>query len=116
MSTVIFKTLATFFIIYGIIEMFSKLLRFFKLEETDKKEIFIFIHVKNQENSLEYIIRSTIFKYLENYGGRIVPYIVVVDKGSEDRTKEICERLCKDYDFLYYATEEEYLNFKEEIS
>ncbi len=115
MLQVFFKTFITFFCIYGVIEMFSKLLTIFKEERKEKREIFIFIHVRNLEHSLEYIIRSTIFDYFMKHGGRTVPNIVVVDKGSEDRTEEICKNLCRDYEFLYYTTEEEYQSFKNEI-
>ena len=115
MMTVIFKTLVTFFVIYGMLEMFSKLMGFFKTSYDEKKEIFIFMSVRNKEESLEYIVRSTIFDYLENYGGRIVPYIVIVDKGSTDKTKDVCMKLSRDYEFVYYASEEEYIKFKNEI-
>lgn len=115
MSIVIYKTIITFLVIYAIIEMSGKLFRILTKREGQENELFIFIHVKNQENSIEYIIRCTILNYLCSYGGRTVPYIVVVDKGSTDRTREISEKLCKDYDFLYYTTEEEYLDFKNQF-
>ena len=115
MLQVFFKTFVTFFLVYGIIEMFSKLFSVIREERKEKKEIFIFIHVKNLEHSLEYIIRSTIFDYFIKYGGRTVPNIIVVDKGSDDCTQEICKKLCRDYEFLYYATEKEYLDFKNEM-
>ncbi len=116
MSEVIFKTFATFFVIYGLIEMFSKLLKLIKERETSKKELYIFIHVRNQEHCMEYIIRTTIFNYFVKYGGRTVPNIVVVDKGSDDNTEQICRKLCEDYEFLYYTTEKEFIEFKNEIS
>ncbi len=115
MSIILFKTVVTFLVIYGLIELCSKVFGFFISSDDCQKEIFIFIHVKNQEKSLEYIIRTTIFNYLNSYGGRTVPYLVIVDRGSDDRTEEISRKLCTDYDFLYYATEDEYLNFKNEI-
>ena len=115
MSIILFKTIATFLVIYGLIDLCTKFLSLFTCSDDSKKEIFIFIHVRNQEKSLEYIIRTTIFNYLNSYGGRTVPYMVIVDRGSDDRTEEISRKLCTDYDFLYYATEEEYLNFKNEI-
>ncbi len=115
MSTILLKTIITFLIIYGFIELCTKFFGLFLGLNDNQKEIFIFIHVRNQEKSLEYIIRTTIFNYLNSYGGRTVPYLVIVDKGSDDKTEEISRKLCMDYDFLYYATEDEYLNFKNEI-
>ncbi len=115
MWDIVFKSLVTFFVIFGIIEMFSKCVKALIRPNTEKKEIFIFIHAKNLEESLEYIIRTTVFDYLLNHGGRTIPYIIVVDKGSQDRTREICQRLSRDYEFLYYTTEKEYNDFKSEI-
>ena len=116
MSIVIYKTIITFLVVYAIMEMAGKLFRFLTKKEEQGNELFIFIHVKNQENFIEYIVRCTILNYLCSYGGRTVPYIVIVDKGSTDRTGEISEKLCRDYDFLYYTTEEEYLDFKKQFS
>ncbi len=116
MSIVVYKTIITFLVVYALMEMAAKLFGFFTKEPKDGNELFIFIHVKNQENSIEYIVRCTILNYLCSYGGRTVPYIVIVDKGSTDRTGEISEKLCRDYDFLYYTTEEEYRDFKNHIS
>ncbi len=115
MSVIVYKTIVTFLIVYALIEMATKLFKVFFCKDEDKKEIFVFIHVKNQENAIEYIVRCTIFNYLHRYGGRTVPYIVIVDKGSTDRTGEISEKLCMDYEFLYYTTEDEYNDFKNQI-
>lgn len=114
MSMIIYKTVITFLVVYAVIEMISKFI--VTLKKRDKKEIYIFVHVKNQEDSIEFIIRTAIINYLSSYGGRIVPYIVIVDKGSEDRTEEISRKLCSDYDFVYYTTEETYEEFKREIN
>ena len=115
MSTVFLKTIITFFAIYGVVQFISALFSFAKDIGNEKKDLFIFIHVKNQENNIEYIVRSTIFNFLNSYGGRLVPYMVIVDKGSDDRTDEISRKLCSDYDFVYYSTEEDYNRFKDDI-
>jgi len=115
MFDVALKSVITFLVIYFIIETGIKLVKFF-LSEKERKDIFVFIHVKNQENNIEYIVRCTILNYLHKYGGRTVPYIVIVDKGSEDNTYEIAKKLCHDYDFLYYTTSDEYENFKNELN
>ena len=115
MSTVILKTLITFLAIFGLIQLVTSVFSFFKEFSDEKKELYVFIHVKNQENNIEYIVRTTILNFLNSYGGRVVPYIVIVDKGSDDRTEEISRRLCDDYEFIYYTTEEDYLKFKNEI-
>ena len=114
MFVILYKTIVTFLVIYALIELFSRLMKCIFTPYGEKKEIFIFIHVKNQENSIEYIIRMTIFNYLCTCGGRTVPYIVIVDKGSSDNTAQISQKLCDKYEFLYYATEEEYQDFRKQ--
>lgn len=113
MSEIFFKTIVTFLVVYALCEMISSIVKFI-LDDDAGNEIFIFVHVRNQEENIEYIIRCTIFNYLHNYGGRQVPYIVIVDKGSTDKTEIISRKLADDYDFVYYATEEEYNKFKKD--
>ncbi len=115
MFDVFIKSILTFLVIFAVVELFSKVLDFIFSEPKEKKDVFVFIHVLNQEDTIEYVIRSTIMNYLNSYGGRIVPYIVIVDKGSEDKTVEISKKLCEDYDFVYCTTEEKYLQFKNQI-
>ena len=112
MSLILYKTVLTFLIVFGLFEMLSKIYKVIFTETKSQKEVFVFIHVKNKEDSIEYIVRSTIFNYLTKYGGRTVPYVVIVDEGSEDRTEEIVQKLCCDYDFVYYTTADEYESFK----
>ena len=114
MFDVFIKSVITFLVVYSLIDIFMKILKFFT-DTKGTKEMFVFIHVKNQEESIEYIVRNTIFQYLNKFGGRQVPYVVIVDKGSDDKTPEIAQKLCEDYDFLYYTTLDKYLEFKKQI-
>lgn len=116
MLNVICKTLITFLVIYAIIKLCSEFFGFLFNEPKDKKDVFVFIRVKNKEESIEYIVRCTILNYLNKYGGRTVPYIVIVDEGSVDKTEEISRRLCNDYDFLFYTSGDEYEEFKTSIN
>lgn len=114
MFYILLKSLLTFLVIFGICRIASLIYdRVFK--EKESKEVFVFIHVKEQEETIEYIVRCTVINYLHRYGGRTVPYIVIVDHGSTDRTKEIAEKLCCDYDFLLFATSEQYEEFKKDM-
>ncbi len=115
MSAIIFKTVITFLVVFGLCEMISGIVKFFFDNGRKNKDIFVFIHVRNQEENIEYIIRCTIFNYLHNYGGRTVPYIVIVDRGSTDKTETVSRKLSRDYEFVYYATEEEYNQFKNDV-
>ena len=115
MSAIIFKTVITFLVVFVICEMISGIVKFFFDNGRNNKDVFVFIHVRNQEEKIEYIIRCTIFNYLHCYGGRTVPNIVIVDRGSTDKTETIARKLSCDYEFVYYATEEEYNQFKNDV-
>ena len=104
----------TFLVFYAFIDLISKTVRIL-FPNNKLGDIFVFIHVKNQQDNVEYIVRTTIINYLHKYGGRTVPFIVIVDKGSTDKTASIAQKLCNDYDFLYYTTYDKYIEFKEQI-
>ena len=111
MSDVLFKTFVTFFVIYALIDMFTKIFRFFA-EERTKSEV---IRVKNQEENIEGVIRSVIWKFLSRSAGGEIPFILIVDTGSTDSTEKIARKLCDDYGFIYYMTEEKYNEMKEQL-
>lgn len=114
MFEILIKSFLTFLAIYGFIEFFSKIMTHI-FKDNEKKDVFVFIHVKDQEESIEYVVRCTVINYLQKYGGRLVPYIVIVDRGSSDKTAEIAVKLCEDYDFLFYTTSEQYEEFKRDL-
>jgi len=112
MYDILVKTFITFLVIYAIIDIIMRFFRFTKRGKNYNGEIFAVIKVKNQENNLEGIVRSVIWDFLNKNGGTKVPYILIVDLGSEDDTNEIAQKLCQDYDFIYYADEEKYNEMK----
>lgn len=114
MFSVFIKSIVTFLVIYSLWDISQKILKYLFKSDVNK-EMFVFIHVRNQENSIEYIVRNTIFEYLTRFGGRKIPYVVIVDKGSQDKTEEISRKLCEDFDFLYYTTFDDYLEFNKQI-
>ena len=112
MYEILFKTAITFFVIYALIDILTRFYRFLTSENKQQGELFIVIKVKNQENNLECIIRSVIWNFLAHNGGTNVPNILIVDLGSEDSTSLIAEKLCDDYEFIFYTTEEKYNELK----
>ena len=112
MYEVLLKTFVTFFVIYALIDIFCRFFRAFTNKKTHFGETFVVIKVKNQETNLECIVRSVIWRFLNQNGGIKVPYILIVDLGSGDATGEIAQRLSVDYDFIYYAPEDKYNEIK----
>ena len=105
MYEILFKTAITFLVIYALIDILTRFYRLLTPGNKQEGELFIVIKVKNQENNLECIIRSVIWTFLSRNGGTNVPNILVVDLGSEDSTSLIAQKLCDDYDFIFYTTE-----------
>ena len=115
MGSVILKTILTFLVIYSIIDIFSRLFRFFVLDDK-KSETVVVIRVKNQDDNLEYVVRSIMWRFLNKKNGGKMPYILIVDMGSDDDTPKIASRLCEDYGFIYYTTLEKYNEFKNQLT
>lgn len=99
-----------FFAVFGIIQLVKNI---FNEVCKYKNEFYIVISVKNQQEYIEEIIRTTVWKSLNRLGGREVPQIYVVDCGSTDDTLGILERICSEYDFVSVMSREEYIAFME---
>lgn len=114
MFDVLIKTIITFLVIYALIDIVVKILnnKFCPAPHCGE-DVFVILRVRNQEEQLEGIIRSIIWKNLNMTNGGYVPNIVIVDMGSQDCTRLIGERLSEDYSFIYYTTNEDYESFKD---
>ena len=66
---------------------------------TKEDGIYVIIAAKNQEEKIEGFLRSIMFKIL--YGKEEeIKDIIVTDLSSKDKTKEIIEKMAKDYEYL----------------
>lgn len=110
MSNVFLSATVCFFALFGIIQMVKSI---YNEVLKNKNEFFIVISVKNQQDYIEDIIRTTVWKSLNRLGGSEVPQIYVVDCGSTDDTVKILEKICNDYDFITVLSREEYISFME---
>lgn len=113
MIDIIIRSLVTFFAIYGFVQLIKDLFnQFFSHNSPEDNDLVIVIKVRNSEETLEAAVRSVIWKCLNcTYGGKI-PDILIVDLGSDDATPEIARKLCDDYSFIYYTTEDLYKKAK----
>ena len=94
------------FAIYGFIEVLKTI--YFVLVHTKLKSdgIYLILAVKNQEEKIEGVLRSILFRFI--YGKEeSINDIIITDLGSTDNTPVILEKLGKDYDSI------EILNWKE---
>lgn len=94
------------FAIYGFIEIVKTI--YFALIHTNLRNngIYLIVAVKNQEEEIEGVLRSILFRFI--YGKEEnINDIIVTDLGSTDKTPEILEKLSHDYETV------ELLNWKE---
>lgn len=108
---IFFDAVIWFFAIFGVIQfckyIMESIFEFFRKKEEDQ---LIVITVKNQQDHIEGILRSVVWKSLNHKRGRQVPNILVVDLGSTDDTYTILERLCKEYQFLAVTDKQGYID------
>lgn len=88
---------AIFGFIYFVLRMFIGIRHRFKYCKGDYS---IIISAKNQEETLEGIIRGFILRTGLNGDEEMLCNVVLVDAGSSDRTPEIMRRLAREYCFI----------------
>ena len=110
---ILWQSAITVLVIYAIVNIITKIaLGIFSPEPYHNKDVFVVVKVKNQEKNIEGVIRSIIWQNLKISGGGYVPNILIVDMGSEADTKLIADKLCQQYSFIFYATEDQFEKMK----
>ncbi len=85
--------------LYGLIEIIKSVIYICTYTKLKSDGIYMVIAVKNQEQRIEGFIRSILFRFL--YGKEEwVKDIIVADLDSKDETKQILNRMQKEYDIL----------------
>ncbi len=113
MVSVIFKSVVVFLVCYALIDIIRRIISaVFSKSPHIKDDVFVVIKIKNKNEHIEGIVRSIIWRSLSSSGGSFVPSILIVDMGSDEKTVEIVKKLCDDYGFIYYTTEDEYTQMK----
>lgn len=92
----IFKGIVWVLAIYGLIEVIKTIIYTYTYTNLKPDGIYIIVAVKNQENKIEGFLRAVLFRIV--YGKEEnIKNITVVDLNSKDETKQIIERLGKEY-------------------
>lgn len=83
--------------LYGLFELIKQIIYMCTYTNMKADGIYIIIAVKNQEERIEGFLRSSLFKLL--YGKEeYIKDIIVTDLGSNDKTKEIVNKMSLDYE------------------
>ncbi len=96
----VFQIIVWTLAIYGLIEIIINIFNSIALVNKNIKDMYILIAVKNQEDTIEGIIRSIVFKNIYNKNEGLFNNIIIADMGSTDQTLNILKRLTKEYSFL----------------
>lgn len=85
--------------IYGLLEILKTIIYIYSCTNLKADGIYIIIAAKNQEDKIEGILRSILFKIL--YGKEeIIKDIIVTDLDSKDSTKEILNKFQKECNYI----------------
>ena len=102
----ILNTIFWILALYGLLEIIKEIIYICTYTKFKSDGIYLIIAVKNQEEKIEYFLRSLIFKIV--YGKEeILKNIIVADLKSTDRTKEIVKKIAEENEII------QVLNWKE---
>lgn len=103
MLEIVLNTLVYIFAIYGIIEIIKTI--YYIMEYTNLREdgIYIIIAAKNQENKIEGILRSILFKIM--YGKEDeIKKVIVTDLSSKDHTLKKLKKFKEENKYISVST------------
>ena len=99
MEQFVLNTILWTLALYGLVEIIKNVIYICTYTKLKSDGIYMVIAVKNQEQKIEGFMRSILFRFL--YGKEeCVKDIIVADLDSQDETKQILNRMQKEYDIL----------------
>ncbi|MEG2381255.1 MAG: glycosyltransferase [Oscillospiraceae bacterium] len=106
---ILISSVLCFLSVYGAMQLIFKCMALHtKAQARAIHSTHIVLSVKNQEDTIEGVIRAIAWEPCDGE-------IVVIDLGSDDDTPKILHKLEREYDFLHCMTKSEYLGFIESI-
>lgn len=86
--------------IYGIIQIGLDIISMCIYNKMEADSINVCVFVKNQEDKVEYFLKSLIFNTIEKNRDKEVSKVYVCDMGSTDDTIEIINKLSKESNYI----------------
>ncbi len=97
MENFVINSILWIFALYGLFELIKQIIYMCTYTNMNADGIYVIIAVKNQEEKIEGFLRSSLFRLL--YGKEdYIKDIIVTDLGSTDKTKDIVNKMCDDYE------------------
>ena len=100
-----------FLVAVGLLSIFQSLWHWISGAGRKNDDMYVVLTVKNQQDTVEGMIRSIVWQNLHSQNGGSVPQIVVVDLGSHDETPNILKRLAEDFKFIHITDKQGYMDW-----
>lgn len=100
-----------FFVAVGILSIIQSMVHWITGARRKNDDMYVVLTVKNQQDTVEAMIRSIVWQNLHNKNGGAIPQIVVVDLGSQDETSSILKRLSEDFQFIHITDKQGYMDW-----
>lgn len=91
--------LIVFFLIVGLVDC-CRVMVHWLLRPTGSGRVTMLLNFEGHNEEAEYILRSAAERICW-MGGKEEKKILCVDRGMDQETREICERLAREYPFIY---------------
>ena len=115
MGEFIINSILWTFALYGLFELIKQIIYMCTYTNLKADGIYIIIAVKNQEEKIEGFLRSSLFKIF--YGKEeCIKDIIVADLNSTDKTKEIVDKMSKNYEWVKTANWKECKDIRDNIN
>ena len=104
MKDLLINMVITFFVGVGLLALIQHIYVFFL--NTGRKKvsgISISVTVDSGSPNIEYIIKSLAYQTSSIKTQKGAPEIIIIDNGMDDSTKNICQKLQKDYETIILA-------------
>lgn len=99
MEVFIYNAILWTLALYGLFEIIKTIIYIYTYTNLEADGIYVIVAAKNQEKTIEGFLRSMLFKII--YGKEdLVKNIIVADLNSTDETKNIIDKIGKDYDCI----------------
>ncbi len=103
MINLIFNTIFWTLAFYGLFEIIKNIIYMATYTHLKSEGIYLILAVKNQEDKIEVILRSTLFRII--YGkDEFLKNIIVSDLKSKDNTKEILKKISEENEMIKYMS------------
>ena len=95
----IYNSIICILAIYGLLEIIKQIINICTYTNLQSDGIYFIVATKNQERKIEVFLRTILFRII--YGKEdFIKNIIVADLNSEDDTREILDKLSREYEFI----------------